>query len=185
MSDIERFRVVATVARTRSMNMAARAHGIAQSTVTRYVAATERTLGFALFERGPGGASPAPAGLPALAIIERIVADIDELSALSGTAQQTVTLCRTAEIGLPDHLEGAVARWNREHELQIECRIVDDPVEALRSGESDLAVALVTGPRLEGFEAVPVRLWSRGRRVELLNRPDVRPQARAVVDALS
>lgn len=101
MSDIERFRVDATVARTRSMNMAARAHGIAQSTVTRYVAATERTLGFALFERGPGGASPAPAGLPALAIIERIVADIDELSALSGTAQQSVTLCRTAEIGLP------------------------------------------------------------------------------------
>ncbi|MBS4100118.1 LysR family transcriptional regulator [Tsukamurella paurometabola] len=140
MSDIERFRVVATLARTRSMTMAARAHGIAQSTVTRYVAATESVLGFALFERGPGGASPAPAGLPALTIIERIVAELDELDSLGGTAKQSITICRTAEIGLPDHLEGAVARWNREHELQIEYRIVDNPVEALRSGEADLAV---------------------------------------------
>ena len=181
MSDIERFRVVATLARTRSMNLAARAPGIAQSTVTRYVAATERTLGFALFERGPGGATPAPAGLPALAII----ADIDELNALSDTAQQAVTISRTAEIGLPDHLEGKVTRWNREHELQIQQVLVEDPVAALRSGESDLAVALVTGPRLEGVEAVPVRVWSRGRRVELLNRPDLRSQARAVVDHLS
>ncbi|MCS3782246.1 hypothetical protein [Tsukamurella ocularis] len=129
--------------------------------------------------------TPAPAGLPALAIIERIVADIDELSALSGTAQQSVTISRTAGVGLPDHLEGKVTRWNREHELQIHQVIVDDPVAALRSGESDLAVALVTGPRLEGFEAVPVRVWSRGRRVELLNRPDLRSQARAVVDHLS
>ncbi len=185
MSDIERFRVVATLARTRSMNLAARAHGIAQSTVTRYVAATERELGYALFERGPGGASPAPAGLPALAVIDRIVAGIDDLTTLSGAAQQSVTISRTAEIGLPDHLEGKVARWNREHELQIHEVIVDDPVAALRSGESDLAVALVTGPSLEGFEAVPVRVWSRGRRVELLNRPDVRAQARAVVDHLS
>ncbi|NMD57726.1 MULTISPECIES: LysR family transcriptional regulator [Tsukamurella] len=185
MSDIERFRVVATLARTHSMNLAARAHGIAQSTVTRYVAVTERSLGFAVFERGPRGTSPTPAGLPALAIIERIVADIDELNALSGTAQRSVTISRTAEIGLPDHLEGKVTRWNREHELQIQQVLVDDPVAALRSGESDLAVALVTGPRLEGFEAVPVRVWSRGRRVELLNRPDVRSQARAVVDHLS
>ncbi|MGZ9837796.1 LysR family transcriptional regulator [Tsukamurella ocularis] len=94
------------------MNTAARAHGIAQSTVTRYVAATERELGFALFERGPGGASPAPAGLPALAVIERIVAELDQLDALSGAAEQSVTISRTAEIGLPDHLEGKVARWN-------------------------------------------------------------------------
>ncbi len=185
MSDIERFRVVATLARTRSMTVAARAHGIAQSTVTRYVAATERELGFALFERGPGGASPAPAGLPALAVIDRIVAAIGELEALSGAAKQSVTISRTAEIGLPDHLEGKVTRWNREHELQIHHVFVEDPVAALRSGESDLAVALLTGPLLDDLETRAVRVWSRGRRVELLNRPNARPQARAVLAHLS
>lgn len=125
-----------------------------------------------------------PAGLPALAVIERIVAELDELDSLSGAPKQSVTIARTAEIGLPEHLEGSVTRWNRDHELQIEYLIVDDPVAALRSGESDLAVALVAGPRLEGFEAVPVRIWPQGRRVELLNRPDVRSQARAVVEHL-
>ncbi|BDH58072.1 hypothetical protein [Tsukamurella sp. PLM1] len=131
-------------------------------------------MGFPLFERGPGGASPAPTGLQALAVIERIVAELDELDSLSGTPKQSVTITRTAEIGLPDHLEGKVTRWNREHELQIEYVIVDDPVAALRSGESDLAVALVTGPRLEGFEAVPVRMRSQGRRVEPLARKHAR-----------
>ncbi|KXP10672.1 hypothetical protein AXK57_10165 [Tsukamurella pulmonis] len=69
--------------------------------------------------------------------------------------------------------------------MQIQQVVVDDPVATLRCGESDLAVALVTGPSPEEFEAVPVRVWSRGRRVELLNRPDLRSQARAVVDHLS
>lgn len=185
MSDIERFRVVATLARTRSMTMAARTHGIAQSTVTRYVAATERRLGFPLFERGPAGATPAPSAGAALALIERIVADLADLDALSGAPTQSVVICRTAAIGLPDHLKGRITRWNREHQLQVEQRTVDDPVAALRSGEADLAVALVTGPLLDGLETRAVRVWSRDRRVELLNRPDASPPTRAVLDDLT
>lgn len=185
MSDIERFRVVATLARTRSMNMAARAHGIAQSTVTRYVAATERSLGISLFERGPGGAAPAPSAGPALALIERIVADLAELDALTGAPVRSVTISRTAEIGLPDYLEGRITRWNLEHQLQIEQSIVDDPVAALRSAECDLAVARIEGPMLIGLETRVVRVWARGVRIELLNRPDASPQTRAVLDHLT
>lgn len=82
MSDIERLRVVATVARTHSISEAARVHGIAQSTVTRSVAKTEQLVGFPLFRRTAEGARPTTAAQSAITVIERIVSGFDELRAL-------------------------------------------------------------------------------------------------------
>ncbi|KXO89534.1 LysR family transcriptional regulator [Tsukamurella pseudospumae] len=171
MSDIERLRLVATVARTASMNVAAQVHGTSQPSVTRAVAGMEKLLGFALFERGSAGTTPAPGALPALAVIERVVAGLDELRELGCSSRSTISVCRTLNVYLPDYIEGRITRWNRAHEVQVEQCIVDDPVAALRSGECDLAVVHLTGPMLEGVETQVVRALGRAGRVELLNRP--------------
>lgn len=168
MSDIERLRVVATVARTHSMNEAAKVHGVAQSTVTRSVAAAESLVGFPLFQRGSAGAQLAVGAPAAITLIERIVTGFDELRALSGAGPASIRIAHRDGIVLPGMLDSAIVRWNRENTLRAETIVHDDPIEALRAGEVTFAVVWNSGDLVEGFETEVIRVV-RGGRLDLLS----------------
>ncbi|WP_019200927.1 LysR family transcriptional regulator [Tsukamurella sp. 1534] len=171
MSDIERLRVVATVARTHSISEAARVHGIAQSTVTRSVAAAEQLVGFPLFQRGPAGSQQAAGAQPAIALIERIVGGFDELRALNDERPPALRFAHRADLPIPVRLDSAMARWNRGNTLRAEPVVLDDPLAAVRAGRVEFAVLLRGGPLLPGLRTAIVHLL-RPERVELLCLPD-------------
>lgn len=183
MSDIERLRVVATVARTHSMNEAARVHGVAQSTVTRSVAATERLLGFALFQRGTAGAQLAVGAAEALALIDRIVADFDALRTIGGGRPAAIRIAHRNDVPLPDRIDGLIGRWNRSNTLLVEVIAHDDPIGALTAGEVDFALERFTRDMHHDLEGQVVRV-TRLDRVELINRPAPSAEVRSFLSYL-
>lgn len=80
LSALARF---ATVARTGSINGAAKSLGIGQPQLTRQLSHLEDALGCKLLERSATGINCTPAGLEALALAERIGAAWEALSAAS------------------------------------------------------------------------------------------------------
>jgi LysR family nitrogen assimilation transcriptional regulator len=80
LSALARF---ATVARTGSINGAAKSLGIGQPQLTRQLSHLEDALGCKLLERSATGISCTPGGLEALALAERIGAAWEALSAAS------------------------------------------------------------------------------------------------------
>lgn len=178
MSDIERLRVVATVARTHSMHEAARVHGIAQSTVTRSVAAAEQLVGFPLFQRATSGAQLAAGARAAIAVIERIVAGFDELRALGAGRPAGIRFAHRADVALPDRLDGAITRWNRAESVLAEAVLDDDPVGAVRAGKAEFAVARFAAGETHDLDGQVVRL-TRLDRTELIHRPAPSEEVRA------
>ncbi|KXO98007.1 LysR family transcriptional regulator [Tsukamurella pseudospumae] len=163
--------MVATVAHTHSISEAARVHGVAQSTVTRSVAAAEKLVGFPLFRRGVEGAQLATGARSAITLIERIVGGFDELRTLGGERPAAFRLAHRADVQLPAHLESTMIRWNREHTPHAEEVILDDPIAALLAGEVEIAMVLRSGPGIEDLETHVVKAM-RTSRVELVNLPD-------------
>lgn len=98
MTDIDRLRLVATVVRTRSIHETARAHGVAQSTVTRAVAAAESLVGFELFARSTNGSHPRPEAAPP---ISEMRVDDPVAAVVAGEADFAVIPMGTA---IPDDL---------------------------------------------------------------------------------
>lgn len=178
MSDIERLRVVATVARTRSISEAARAHGVAQSTVTRSVAKTEELVGFPLFRRTAEGAHPTTGARSAITLIERIVGGFDELRALGANRPAAFRLAHRADLPVPARLEDTVALWNRDNTPTVEPIVVEDPVAAVRAGDASFALVTNSGPLLPGLETVMVRV-TRLERIELLHLSEPPTEAAA------
>jgi DNA-binding transcriptional LysR family regulator len=72
MFDWDDARYVLAIARDRSLTAAARRLGVQQSTAGRRLAVLEATLGTRLFDRGPRGLIPTPAGTTLLAHAERM-----------------------------------------------------------------------------------------------------------------
>ncbi|MET9327294.1 LysR family transcriptional regulator [Tsukamurella sp. NPDC003166] len=138
MTDIDRLRLVATVVRTRSIHETARAHGVAQSTVTRAVAAAERLVGFELFTRSATGSHPRPEAAPAVALIETIVTAFDALASLRGSPPTGLRIACTEPP--PPRVETSIAQWRREQAPPISEVTVDDPVAAVIAHEADFAV---------------------------------------------
>lgn len=169
MSDIERLRMVATVARTHSMSEAARIHGVAQSTVTRSVAAAEHLVGFALFQRRADGVLLAPGAKEAVAVINRIAGAFDELAALKGARPAAIRFAYGDAVPIPAMLDSAIARWNRQHPLQAVPVRVESPVAALRARDVEFAVVQVEGS-IDGLVGEPIKIL-RGVRIDLLSTP--------------
>ncbi|WP_158635037.1 LysR family transcriptional regulator [Tsukamurella asaccharolytica] len=180
MSDIERLRVVATVARTHSISEAARVHGVAQSTVTRAVAAAEELVGFPLFRRTVEGAQPPAGARSAIGLIERIVGGFDELRVLGADRPAAFRLAHRANLPVPARLEDTVVLWNRENTPAVEPIVVEDPVAAIRAGEASFALVANSGPLLPDLETVMVRV-TRLERIELLHLPEPPTEAAAFV----
>lgn len=135
MSDIERLRVVATVARTHSISEAARVHGVAQSTVTRSVAKTEELVGFALFRRTAEGAPPTPAARPAIAVlwnrentptVEPVILD-DPVAAVHAGEAAFAVVRNTGPLR-PD-LDTVMVRVTRLERIEL-LHLPDPPTEA-------------------------------------------------------
>ncbi|MCA0157018.1 LysR family transcriptional regulator [Tsukamurella sp. M9C] len=184
MSDIERLRLVAAVAGTHSMHEAARAHGVAQSTVTRAVAATEQMVGMQLFRRGTSGAQLAAGARTAITLIERIVAAYDELAALGGGAAAAgLRFVHRQGVPIPDRLDGAIVRWNRAESVRAELVLDDDPLGAVRAGRAEFAVERFDRQEKHDLEGEVIRL-TRLDRVELLNRPAPSDTVRAFLTFL-
>ncbi|MGC5025499.1 LysR family transcriptional regulator [Tsukamurella sp. DT100] len=171
MSDIERLRVVATVARTHSISEAARVHGVAQSTVTRSVAVAEELVGFPLFRRTAEGAQTTTGARSAITLIERIVSGFDELRALGDDRPASLRLAHRADLPIPTRLEDTIILWNRENTPTVDPVILDDPVAAVHAGEAAFAVVRNSGSLLPDLETVMVRV-TRLERIELLHLPD-------------
>lgn len=72
--DTRHLKAAVAVARYRSFTEAARALYMAQSTLSRQVAALERDLGRPLFERGPRASVPTAAGAAFLPEAELVIA---------------------------------------------------------------------------------------------------------------
>lgn len=141
MSEIEQFRLVLAVAVANSISDVALRTGVSQPTVTRAVKATERLVGYPLFERTPQGCTPTGSAPTAFALMESILADYDKLADHDGTH---ITPLRFAfrDGVFPTTLDAAIGSWNREKLVRarrIECA---DPIEMLRDGKVDFAVEI-------------------------------------------
>lgn len=166
MSEIDRFRLVLLVARTRSISDAAQLTGLSQPTVTRAVKETERLVGFPLFRRTADGTVPTG---NAPAVFQRIEAVLESYDALAAGGDFPVSALRVAyrEGELPTILDGAVARWNRERVLRATLEECDDPVAGLQAGRAEFAVARFTGAFADGLGHRPLRII-RADRLDLV-----------------
>jgi DNA-binding transcriptional LysR family regulator len=99
MLDWNDLRFFLTVARDGSTLAASRRLRLSQTTVARRIAALERTLGLALFERRQGGYALTPAGEDLLPLAERVEAEAQEFADAAGaqTRQHSGTVRITSE----------------------------------------------------------------------------------------
>jgi DNA-binding transcriptional LysR family regulator len=183
MSDIERLRVVATVAETRSITEAARVHRIAQSTVSRSVAAAERLVGFPLFRRDSAGVQLVAGARPAIVLIERIVEEFDALRALNETRAAAIRIAHREEITLPGMLDSAIVRWNRESDILAVAVVHADPIGALRAGDAEFAAVWNSAELVEDVRTEVLTL-SRAGRLELLSPVEPSPEGRAFLRSI-
>jgi DNA-binding transcriptional LysR family regulator len=99
MLDWNDLRFFLAVARDGSTLAASRRLRLSQTTVARRIAALERTLGLALFERRQGGYALTPAGEDLLPLAERVEAEAQEFADAAGaqTRQHSGTVRITSE----------------------------------------------------------------------------------------
>ncbi|HET9812731.1 MAG TPA: LysR family transcriptional regulator [Sphingomicrobium sp.] len=99
MLDWNDLRFFLTVARDGSTLAASRRLRLSQTTVARRIAALERALGLALFERRQGGYALTPAGEDLLPLAERVEAEAQEFADAAGaqTRQHSGTVRITSE----------------------------------------------------------------------------------------
>lgn len=169
--DWDELRLVLAVAETGSLNAAAARFAVNHTTVLRRLAAVERRLGMALFERSPTGQALTPAverALPALARMAEAALEaerhiVGSLTALDGTLRVTTT--DTLAVTL---VSGIVAAFAAAHpavtielatsnafanltrrEADVAIRPASDPPETLvgrRVGPVSFAVYSAVGP---------------------------------------
>ncbi len=141
--DWNRARAFLVTAEEGSLSAAARALGVAQPTLGRQVAALERELGVALFERTGHGLVLTPGGLELLDHVRRMGDAAGRVSLAAGGQAQAIegAICITAsEIYSAWLLPPLVARLRREVPgLEIEI-IASNSSMDLRRREADIAV---------------------------------------------
>ncbi len=148
-------RYVDQVARSGSVQGAAKELHVAASAVNRQVLQLEAALGVPLFERLPRGMRLTPPGDALVALARRWRADerrlVAEIRQMQGIHQGKVRL-----VAMDSHstsvLPALVARLEAEHPriaLSIEIAGTDDAVAALLSGRADLAAVFNLPPQRE------------------------------------
>jgi DNA-binding transcriptional LysR family regulator len=119
--DWSHYRTLLAVIRTGSLSRAARDLGLAQPSVGRQIAALERSLGAALFTRGPRGLAPTETALALLPHAEAMAASADSL--------------RRAASGEPEGRRGVVRITASE---VISAEVLPEILTALRMAEPGL-----------------------------------------------
>ncbi|MDX3975587.1 LysR family transcriptional regulator [Shinella sp.] len=146
LSALARF---ATVARTGSINGAAKSLGLGQPQLTRQLSHLEDALGCKLLERSATGISCTPAGLEALALAERIGAAWEALSAASAErfrrSAATWRLGTIIPFGHESEIAAMLARltveWRAARPRQplfLSSTTADDLVSGLKTRRFDL-----------------------------------------------
>jgi molybdate transport repressor ModE-like protein len=144
MFDWNDLRHFLAVARTGSMNGAARSLGVDSSTVQRRVAALEKAIGRTLVERRPDGYALTAQGQVLLVEAAQVEAAIDalyrRLATLNGSAQGRVRLTSLVTIGQRIIRSGLLDRFHALHpgiavEMLMGQRLAD-----LAKGEADIAI---------------------------------------------
>jgi DNA-binding transcriptional LysR family regulator len=146
-------RVFLSVARARSLSAAARTLGTDQSTVSRRLAAIERDLGRALFERGPRGLLPTRHGTAMVAAAEEVERAVHALADtarrtehdVAGRVRVTLTEGLAQHVVVPHVLPGLLAAHPG---LSIELLATDEPQDLARQ-EADVALRFFRTPRGE------------------------------------
>lgn len=154
-------RYVDQVARSGSIQGAAKELHVAASAVNRQVLALERELGVPLFERMPRGMRLTPPGDLIVTLARRwrnderrVASDIRQMQGIHQGHVRIFAMDSHATSVLPQCVE----RLMREHpriSLSIELGSSDDAVAALLSGKADVAAVFNLSPRRELHE-----LWS-------------------------
>ncbi len=143
LRQLHAFRAVATELH---FGRAAAALGLAQPTLSKEIKLLERTLGAALFERGPGGARLTDAGTALLPLADAVLADAARLLAEAGrlraTASRVVRVAATPSVVnrlLPD-----VLRTLERQRPDIEVEVVEVDTggvpAALSAGRADVGI---------------------------------------------
>lgn len=110
--------VFASVVHHGSFGKAAKAHGIAQPSVTSRIRNLERQLGVKLFDRGPNGSTPTPEGVVVSGWADAILLAAHELEAglVALKAEQSGNLCIAASFTVAEYLLPTwLSRFTREH----------------------------------------------------------------------
>jgi len=141
--DWNRARAFLVTAEEGSLSAAARALGMTQPTLGRQVAALERELGVALFERGPRGFELTPAGL---ALVDHVrdmgnAASRLSLSASGRSSSIEGSICITAAEALAVYLLPPIVTKLRLEEPLIDVEIIaSNDSSDLKRREADIAV---------------------------------------------
>lgn len=171
-------RVFLAVARARSLSAASRTLGTDQSTVSRRLAAIERALGRALFERGPRGLLPTRQGtamVAAAAEVERAMLALADTARVTehevaGRVRVTLTEGLAQHVVVPHVLPALLAAHPG---LAIDLVATDEPQDLARQ-EADIALRFFRTPRgeLVGRRAARLSLGvlASARRVRALAR---------------
>ncbi len=110
--------VFASVIHHGSFGKAAKAHGIAQPSVTSRIRNLERQLGVVLFDRSPNGSTPTPEGVVVSGWADAILLAAHELEAglVALKAEQSGNLCIAASFTIAEYLLPSwLTRFTREH----------------------------------------------------------------------
>jgi DNA-binding transcriptional LysR family regulator len=148
MLDVKRMRVLREVAARGSFSGAADALSYTQSAVSQQIAALEREAGTVLVERSARGVRLTDAGTALVAHAHAILARLDaaerELEAIAGLRGGHLRLVAFPSAGA-SLMPLAVAEFRRRHpavELSLEPAEPAEAIDALKSGDCDVAVSL-------------------------------------------
>lgn len=142
VSDWEALRYFLEARRQRSLSQAARCLGVDHTTVSRRIAALERSVGASLFDRTPRGWEPTPAGEALLSRAERVEEAVLALerSLLPGAEDRgSVRIATTQQVATSVIVPALPALRARHPGIVVEL-VADNRSQSLARREADLAV---------------------------------------------
>jgi DNA-binding transcriptional LysR family regulator len=147
--DWDDLRYVLALGRGRTLSAAGRALGVHHSTVFRRIGLIEESLGVTLFERHRDGYTPTPAGEEALALAERLGAEVEDLELhLAGRDMRPSGMIRvtTTDTLLTGALAPALGAFRQAHpgiELEV---IIANEFLSLSKRDADVAIRPTRSP---------------------------------------
>lgn len=156
---LDHLRTFVTVWRTGSLTRAADLLGVSQPTVSAHIQALERSLGYAVFTRGPAGVSATPKGTE---LAREVAPHLDAIEDASSGLGTPTPPRRSVHIGgAADILSLLVLPRIAEAPAEVDATLrfvfglADDLLDQLAARSLDIVVSAVP-PRRRGIASVPV-----------------------------
>lgn len=145
--NLDQVRTFLSAYRTGSLSQAARELGVSQPTATAHIAALERDLGYALFERTPSGVTP---NARAASLAADIAPHMDRLEQALWAArpsaleqERTIRLAGPAEY-LSTRVLPSIAQWRPDNvTVHVQFGLAAQLLGELRAGQHDLVISSV------------------------------------------